>query len=478
MKVSPMNPWKRLAVALVTLSTSLCAQASGELQNELALVESWLAAQGAYDHVPGLSAAIVHDQDLLWSGASGFANLESAQEARADTIYGICSISKLFTGIAVMQLRDQGKVSLDEPVTGLLPWFNLRQSYADSPEITLRAMLTHSAGLPRESDFPYWVGPDFVFPTREQIREELGKQSTLYPADRYYQYSNLGLTLVGEIVAEKSGEEYATYVKKHILEPLQMTDTDTGFPAGAREPRIATGYSYPGKSNVLQVLPRYDARGITPAAGFTSTALDLARFASWQFRVLSGATGEVLAPNTLREMQRVQWLDWDWKVARGLAFGVYRIGDRTLTGHAGDCPGFNTRLFLDPQSLYAVSVLANRNRVDVDGYAVAIFDIIEADGAPSAQSADSDGLDEYTGSYDLQPWSGEDMVFRWKDGLAIVSLPSMTPVDDMVQLKRLGGDRFQTIRSDGQPGYELLFQRDENGRVSYLSYHAVKLPKM
>jgi len=470
----------KLTVALLTLSTSLCAQASGELKYELALIESWLEAQRAYDRVPGLSAAIVHDQKLVWTGASGFASLESAREARPDTIYGICSISKLFTGIAVMQLRDQGKVTLDDPVAELLPWFNLGQSYADSPEITLRALLTHSAGLPRESDFPYWVGPDFIFPTRQQIREELGRQTTLYPADRYFQYSNLGLTLVGEIVAEKSGEEYDSYVKKHILEPLEMTDTDTGFPAGDRQARIATGYSYPGKSDVLQIMPRYDARGVTPAAGFTSTAPDLARFASWQFRVLAGKPGEVLAPNTLREMQRVQWLDWDWKVARGLAFGVYRIGDRTLVGHAGECPGFATRLFLDPQSLYAVIALTNRNRADVDGYASVLFDIIEAGGAPSTEQADSgdDGLDAYTGSYDLQPWNGEDLVFRWKDGLAIVSLPSMQPVEDMVLLKRIEGDRFQTIRSDGQPGYELVFQRDENGRVSDLSYHALKLPKM
>jgi CubicO group peptidase (beta-lactamase class C family) len=340
--------------------------------------------------------------------------------------------------------------------------------------------LTHSAGLPRESDFPYWVGPDFIFPTRDQIREELGRQSTLYPADRYYQYSNLGLTLAGEIVAEKSGEDYASYIQKHILGPLKMTDTDTGFPTDSREPRVATGYAYPGRSDSLQAMPRYDARGITPAAGFASTALDLARFASWQFRVRAGETADVLAPNTLREMQRVQWMDWNWKVARGLAFGVYRVGDRTLTGHAGDCPGFNTRLFLDPQSLFAVSMLANRNRVDVDGYARVVLDILEAGGEPTQMRTEpaDDGFGEFIGSYDQQPWDGEELVFRWKDGLAVVTLPSMNPVENMVLLKHIEGDRFQTIRDDGQPGYEMVFQRDGEGRVTHLGYHAISLPKM
>ncbi len=153
-----MNPWNRLTVAIFTLFTSLATQAADEHANELALIESWLDAQRAYDRVPGLSASVVHDQELLWSGASGFADIGSGREARPDTIYGICSISKLFTGIAAMQLRDQGKVALDDPVARLLPWFSLKQSYEDSPEITLRALLTHSAGLPRESDFPYWVG--------------------------------------------------------------------------------------------------------------------------------------------------------------------------------------------------------------------------------------------------------------------------------------------------------------------------------
>ena len=476
-----MIPWTKLTIALIVFFTSVGAQAGGDRDNELALIASWLDAQRAYDHVPGISAAIVHDQELLWSGASGFADIEGGQKARADTIYGICSISKLFTGIAVMQLRDQGKVALEDPIADLLPWFNLGQSYAGSPEITLRATLTHSAGLPRESDYPYWVGPDFIFPTRDQIRQELGSQSTLYPADRYYQYSNLGLSLVGEIVAEKSGEDYDSYVRKHILTPLKMADTDTGFPTDSREPRIATGYAYPGRGDALKVMPRYNAKGITPAAGFASTALDLASFASWQFRVRSGESKEVLAANTLREMQRVQWMDWDWKVARGLAFGVYRVGGRTLTGHAGDCPGFNTRLFLDPQSLYAVSVLANRNRVDVDGYARVLFDILEAGGsAASTENSGShdDGLDDFPGSYNLAPWDGEDLVFRWKDGLAIVSLPTMEPVKNMVLLKHVEGDRFRTVRSDDEPGHELVFRRDESGKVTHLDFHSISLPRM
>ena len=171
------------------------------------------------------------------------------------------------------------------------PWGDggLTQAFDGSPEPTLRATLTHSAGLPRESDFPYWMPPDFDFPSYAEIRERLADQATIYPAERYFQYSNLGLTLAGEVVAEHSGQSYDAYVRERILGPLGLSDTDTGFPTDAREARVATGYGYPGRSQQLKAMPRYDTEGITPAAGFASTALDLARFASWQFRVLDGA---------------------------------------------------------------------------------------------------------------------------------------------------------------------------------------------
>ena len=468
---------KLITIALTALIAS-SAHAGGDYANELALVESWLASQRAYDNVPGLSAAIVHDQELAWSGGFGYADIRDKQAAKADTIYGICSISKLFTGVAVMQLRDQGKFGLDAPLSDLLPWYNLEQAFDGSPVTTLRATLTHSAGLPRESDYPYWMPPDFRFPSSEEIRSKLGSQATIYPADRYYQYSNLGLSLAGEVVAEQSGVDYEAYVRKNILEPLGLDDTDTGFPTDRREPRVATGYSYPGRDQQLKAMPRYDARGITPAAGFASTAIDLGKFAAWQFKAMAEGENAVLSGNTLREMQRAQWLDWDWGTARGLAFGLYRVNGRTLTGHGGDCPGFNTRLYLEPISKVAVSVMANRNRVDVDGYAAAIFDILDG-GGTTGDEPQPDNLEDYTGSYDLSPWDGEEMVFRWKDGLAVITVPTRSPMDSLTRLEHVEGDRFHTVRQgDGEPGHEIRFLRNEEGQVTHMSVHSMDLPKL
>ena len=216
---------KKLLLTPFLLLLSLPAQAA---EDAFALIDAWLSSQRLYDRVPGLSAAVVQDGKTTWSAGYGLADLERSAPAREDTIYGICSISKLFTGIAVMQLRDAGRFELDDPLTELLPWFGLTQAFDGSPEPTLRATLTHSAGLPRESDFPYWMPPDFDFPSYAEIRERLASQATIYPAERYFQYSNLGLTLAGEIVSAVDGRTFADYVRQEILDPLQLEDRTFG----------------------------------------------------------------------------------------------------------------------------------------------------------------------------------------------------------------------------------------------------------
>jgi CubicO group peptidase (beta-lactamase class C family) len=118
----------------------------------LEVVRVWLDAQRDYEEIPGLSAAVVHDQDVLWSGGFGFADLSTRRPAGADTIYSICSISKLFTSIAVMQQRDAGKLRLDDPVKTHLPWLDTQETAPEGGPVTVEGLLTHASGLPRESD--------------------------------------------------------------------------------------------------------------------------------------------------------------------------------------------------------------------------------------------------------------------------------------------------------------------------------------
>jgi CubicO group peptidase (beta-lactamase class C family) len=178
-----------------------------ERAEALRLVDAWLDSVQAYQHIPAISAGVVAGDSLIWSKGYGTIDEPHTVPASPQTIYSICSISKLFTSVALMQQYEAGKVHMDEAVSTYLPWAKLKETGEESVPVTVRGILSHSAGLPRESDFPYWSGPDFPFPTHDQIRATISSQSPLFPAERYFQYSNLGLTLAGEIVEAVSGHD-------------------------------------------------------------------------------------------------------------------------------------------------------------------------------------------------------------------------------------------------------------------------------
>jgi CubicO group peptidase (beta-lactamase class C family) len=442
----------------------------------LNLVEVWLAAQRDYHDIPGISAGVVYDQDLIWSEGFGYANLESRTPATPSTMYSICSISKLFTSVSVMQLRDMGKFRLDDEVGSLLPWFDLEQSYTGGAPITLEGILTHSAGLPRESDYPYWSDP-FDFPTHDAVVARLSSQETLYPAWKYFQYSNLGLTLAGEIVSETSGQSFGDYIRGHILEPLGMTSTVPEIGEAWDNPKMATGYSATRRDGDRKKVKPFAGRGIAPAMGFASTVEDLARFASWQFRLLEKGGHEILETNTLREMHRVHWVDPSWETTWGLGFSISRRDDKTFVGHGGGCPGFLTRFQIQPDEKIATIAMVNANGTNPGLLARRAYEIV-APALETAQDSADQGkplaaeLEKYVGAYDGFPWGGESAVIPWKGDLAAVSLPTDNPLEAMMKLKHVEGNRFRRIRDDETLGEEIVFETDANGNVVRMWQHS------
>ncbi|HEX9167084.1 MAG TPA: serine hydrolase [Gemmatimonadales bacterium] len=442
----------------------------------LELLRAWLDAQRAYDHMPGLSAAIVHDQQVIWSGGMGVTDLARNTPATDQTIYSICSISKLFTSVAVMQQRDAGKLRLDDPATKFLPWLTIRQTAPEYGPATIEGMLTHASGLPRESDHPYWTGPDFRFPTREQIIERIGNQETLYPAETFFQYSNLGMALLGEIVATTSGRPYPDYVAANILRPLGMSSTAPEMPDPAREPRLARGYGSLTRQGVREPVAPFQARGIAAAAGYSSTAQDLATFARWQFRLLGSKGGtEVLAMNTLREMHRIHWAGPEPTDTWGLGFVVWRDKGTTFVGHDGSCPGYRSALLLQPKDKVATVFLTNA-MADASTYAEQMYQVIgpaliaAAKDTGAVKPADTT-LAAYTGTYGAQPWGSEAAVVAWEDGLAIVRLPNRAPLEGMTKLKKTGEHTFKRVRTDGELMEAYVFTMGPDGKATRYTVH-------
>lgn len=443
----------------------------------LELARAWLDAERAYEQVPGVSAAIVHDQKVLWIGAFGLADVASGRKAEPGTIYSICSISKLFTSVAVMQLRDAGKLRLDDAVRSRLPWFTMKAGGTDGTEITVEGLLTHAAGLPRETDLPYWTGPAFTFPTHDEIVERVAGQTALYPAETYFQYSNLGLTLAGEIVAAISGVSYPEYVSKNILAPLELASTTPEMPEAERGRRLATGYSALTRAGRRDAVRFFMGKGVAPAMAFASTAEDLARFASWQFRLLGGGGPEVLKTATLREMHRVHFVDPDFEPMWGLGFQVARSEKTTLVGHGGSCPGFRTHFMLQPDEKLAVVVLTNASGVDAEGWAEHVREILApalkaAAKEPGKGKTPAPELRRFAGTYSGAPWGGETFVLPWEEGLAMLSLPTRQPMKDLVKMKKTGENTFRRIRKDETLGEEIVFALGPDGKATRFTRHS------
>ncbi len=438
------------------------------------LVEVWLEAQKDFDQLPGLSAIVIDDQEVLWSGAVGLSNVEKNIEAESTTLYSICSISKLFTSIAIMQLYDKGKLRLDDRVGDILPAYRIEQKYAESGPITIRSLLTHSSGLPREAAYPYWTGPDFPFPSKEQIDSKLSKQETLYPASTYFQYSNLALTLLGEIVEELSGVSYDEYVRKKILDPLGLSDTRAELPKELYGKELAIGYSAMARIGKREKVNFFQANGITPAAGFSSSVYDLGKFASWQFRLRDSTITEILKPSTIKYMQQVHWTNPDWKITWGLGFVVYKGSNgNTWVGHGGSCPGYRSTLQIDLKSKRAFSVMINANGTDPGKYVNGIKGIINKVKIfkKEISSEGKRDLQEFVGYYSSMPWWGEVFISTWDGKLVTLGLPSEKPGDSMIFYKHIEGDTFRRIRKDNELGETLVFERDKNGDIIQYKSH-------
>ncbi len=441
----------------------------------LALARTWLEAQSAYARIPGISVAIVGGGQTLWSGGFGKADVASGRAAGADTLYSICSISKLFTAIAIMQLRDEGKLRLDDGVGKHLPWFGLESPRGEG-DVTIEGLLTHSSGLPQEPEYAYWSAPDFAMPTREEIVARGGTIEALYAPATHFQYSNLGYELLGEIVATESGEPYAAYVRRSILGPLALTSTTPAIPEAERGKRFATGYSSLDRDGARRPIPFLTMKGVDAAAGFSSDANDLARFASWQLRLLANGGKNVLKATTLAEMQRIHWVEPDFDTLRGLGFRIYRNDAKLLPGHEGSCPGFRTALLVGPADGVATVFLSNAQSVDAYEWAARVYDIvapavIAAKKDPGGAKAPDTALARYAGTYDAQPWAGEVVILPWEDGLAMLELPTMNPVKGLEKLKAAGEHRFRRVRKDGELGEEIVFVMGPDGKPTRYTQH-------
>ena len=229
---------------------------------------------------------------------------------------------------------------------------------------------------------------------------------------------------------------------------------------------LATGYGAIDRKGDRKMQPLFKTNAITPAAGFSSNVLDLAKFASWQLRLLSSGKPEVLHPATLKEMQRIQWTSPDKRLTWGLGFVIsYDNNNVARVGHDGSCPGYVSVVAIDPKKKIGVTVMINAQGVDVYKYSNQIFNLLNKT-ITQDRAALTDDLKAYEGLYDNYSWSGETAIIAAKGKLLMIGLPSNSPADNITEFRFVKKDTFRRIRpDDGTLGEELKFERDEKDQV-------------
>ena len=288
--------------------------------------------------VPSLTAGVVRGGGLAWSAGVG-----AVQDPHTDVQHRLGSISKTVTAVAVLRLRDEGLLDLDDPLERHVPGtpFGAR---------TVGQLLSHTAGLRSESPGEWWERvPGQPW---DAFAELLAPDDVPHAAGRRFHYSNLGYGVLGELLARARGRSWADVVRDEVLLPLGMTRT-TPRPDG----RAAQGWAVHPWADVLLPEPEEDAAAMAAAGQLWATLTDLGRFAAF----LLGDTGDVLSAATLEEMASPSGVDpsaTGWS-AYGLGLQVVRSGDRTLVGHGGSMPGFLASVFVDADEDLGTVVLCN-----------------------------------------------------------------------------------------------------------------------
>jgi CubicO group peptidase (beta-lactamase class C family) len=291
--------------------------------------------------LPSLVAGVVRDGSLAWS--SGRGQVDGA-EPDSDVQYRIGSITKTVTTVAVLRLRDEGLLRLDDPLERHVPGTPFGNR-------TIGQLLAHNAGLRAESPGLWWERvPGLTWP--DLAAQFTAESEVPHGAGRRFHYSNLGFGTLGEVVARLRGRPWADVVREEVLLPLGMNRT-TPRPEG----RAAKGWAVHPWADVLLPEPEHDGGAMAAAGQLWATLTDLGRFAAF----LLGDTSDVLAPASLEEMREPAGVDasnGDWS-AYGLGLQVIRHDGVTLYGHGGSMPGFLAGVMVDPQQHTGALALAN-----------------------------------------------------------------------------------------------------------------------
>lgn len=339
-----------------------------KLRPLLPVIEKMYADYAKDKQIPGLTFGIVIDGKLVYSGGSGYTDVEKKITAKPASVYRIASMSKSFAGMAILKLRDAGKLNLDDPITKFIPELkNQPKLTEDSPPITIRNLVSHTAGFPEDNPW----GDRQLQDTDKEFLEFLQKTISLSNIPGMaYEYSNLGFTMLGLIITRASGLHYEKYINENIFKPLGMNHTYWEYDQVPPE-LLANGYRVVNGKWRKEELLHSGAYGIM--GGMLTSIDDFAKYialhmSAWPPR--SDKDEGIVTRSTLREMHmpsNVSNLVTTTKNSKGepcpritsYNFGLQWSKDcegKVRVAHSGGLPGFGTQWVFLPD--YGIGIVS------------------------------------------------------------------------------------------------------------------------
>ncbi len=303
------------------------------------------AEQGAFSG----SALIGVDNEILWQFAAGLADRDENLPNQVDTLFNLGSMSKMFTAVAVLQLMEQGEISVDDTVAQVLPDYPNR---AVAEEVTIRRLLTHTSGM-GDTFTPEFAEDPNRYRSNADFLPLFVDQPPAFPPGTSVAYSNAGFVVLGMIIEQVSGRSYYNYVRDHVFGPTGMSRTDS-YAVDDEVANLALGYTtkdfYGEDTGVMaENTPLMPGKGFAAGGGY-STCGDLFRFST------ALLDHQLLSPQFTRELLEPR-VDLAPGISQGYGF-LIGVDDGSI-GHTGGAPGICSFMSIYPESGYTVVVLSN-----------------------------------------------------------------------------------------------------------------------
>lgn len=439
------------ALAQIGNSPAATASAPGSsYAAALAAIEEKTDARRKELGIPGMSLAIVKDDQVIFAKGLGLKDFENKVPVTADTQFAIGSSTKAFTALTVLMTADEGKLSLDASPKTVLPYFKMADRETDK-NMTIRDLLTHSSGLNR-TDIAMITGKL----TRAELIRVAGEAKPIGKLREKFGYQNLMYAAAGEVVAVAQKQPWEQFVPERIFKPLGMTSSNMTVREMAKAKDRSLGYNYNFDTKETQNLPYRDIEQVGPAGSINSSANDMAK---WVRFVLNG--GVVDGKRLVSEKGYAEWVKPQMKVNPagtvnyGLGWFVQKWNGLTVIQHGGNIDGFNALVAMIPEKKLGFVMLTNVSGSSLGSELMPIvWENILGKPEAATPSLAASGPESEAGKYKFQE-AGFDLEVKWADGKLTFHVPNQ-PV---YLLENVGGRKYKL---NGAPdGFFVTFKGNE-----------------